>query len=189
MKAARIERISPRATKSCHERVAAIEMELIAAKAAAARVAERGREIHMFHAGHEELLHRMLNALQPGSYVPPHRHLATAKAEAVILLQGSIGFVPFLDDGAVDTEHLLRLSQESGVLGFDCRPHVWHTFFALEQDTVVFEVKKGPFDAGKDKEFAPWAPEENDPSARDYLAAVEDELRSHFRLPRRRWQP
>jgi cupin fold WbuC family metalloprotein len=189
MKAVRIERISPQATKSCHERVAAIDMRLIASKSEAARKAARGREIHIFHRDHASLMHRMLNAMQPGSYVPPHRHLAAGKPESVVLLQGSVGFVPFLDSGAVDDDGMLTLSRDSGVLGFDCRAEVWHTFFALERDTVVFEVKKGPFDAAKDKEFAPWAPAENDPEAPGYLADVEDRLRSRFGLPARGWHP
>jgi hypothetical protein len=51
----------------------------------------------------------------------------------------------------------------------DCREGVWHTFFALEPDTVVFEVKAGPHDAATDKEAAPWAPDENSPDAAAYL--------------------
>jgi cupin fold WbuC family metalloprotein len=159
-----------------------VDGELIRTKAAAARASKRGREIHIFHSGDEDLLQRMLNAMQPGSYVTPHRHLATGKDESVVLLQGSIGFVPFHDDGEIDEDHLVLLSRDSGVMAFDCRPHVWHTFFALEPDTVVFEVKKGPFDAAVDKEFAPWAPVEGSPEAGAYLAGLEDKLRSHFGL-------
>ncbi len=186
MKAVPIDRISPQATKSCHERVVAVDENLILAKAACARVNERGREIHIFHTGDEDPLQRMLNAMQPGSYVRPHRHLDTGKSEAVVLLRGSIGFVPFHDDGSIDEERMVLLSRETGVLAFDCRPHVWHTFFALEPDTVVFEAKNGPFSASTDKDFAPWAPAEGDPVAIAYLAGLEARLRAHFGIPERR---
>lgn len=189
MKGVPIDRISPQATKSCHERVVAVDTNLMLAKAACARINKRGREIHIFHRDHDSLMHRMLNAMQPGSYVPPHRHLATGKAESVVLLRGSVGFVPFLDDGEPDEDEMIVLSRMRGVLAFDCRPHVWHTFFALEPDTVVFEVKKGPFDASKDKEYAPWAPDEDDPQAGEYMAAIEDRLRSLHGLPERGWRP
>lgn len=186
MKAVPIDRISPQATRSCHEGVVAVDNNLILAKAACANVSERRREIHILHTGDDDPLQRMLNAMQPGSYVRPHRHLDTGKSEAVVLLRGSIGFVPFHDDGGIDEEHLILLSRDSGVLAFDCRPHVWHTFFALEQDTVVFEAKNGPYSAATDKDFAAWAPAEGDPEAGAYLTSLEARLRSHFGLPDRR---
>ncbi len=44
--------------------------------------------IQPFHKQNSDTLHRMLNAVQPDSYVRPHRHLDPPKAEAWILLQG-----------------------------------------------------------------------------------------------------
>lgn len=109
----------------------------------------------------------MLNALQPGSYVRPHRHLLPPKAESSVLLRGSIGFITFHDDGRVDRQ--LVLSAGSSSFGVDCQPGPFHTLFALEPDTVVFEVKPGPYDPASDKDFAPWAPEEGSPEATAYL--------------------
>jgi hypothetical protein len=43
---------------------------------------------------------------------------------------------------------------------------------ALSETAVCFEVKAGPYDAATDKEFAPWAPREGDPSAPEYLAKL-----------------
>ena len=115
----------------------------------------------------------MLNALQPGSYIRPHRHHTPPKAESLILLSGSLGFVAFLDDGTVDSENLVLLHPTRGAFAIDCRESVWHTFFALEPNTVLFEVKAGPFDPSAEKEFAPWAPAENAPEARSYLESLE----------------
>lgn len=147
----------------------------------------RAREIHVLHSGDEDPLQRMLNALQPGSYVTPHRHLVPPKAESLVLLQGSIGFVAFDDEGRPRDDAFVLLSKDSGVLGVDCRPGVWHTFFALEEDSVVFEVKPGPFVAQRDKEFPSWAPREDETRARSYLAALEDRFREGVGLDRRRW--
>lgn len=109
----------------------------------------------------------MLNALQPGSYVRPHRHLSPPKAESIVLLRGKLGFVTFLDDGSVDRR--LVLAAGSASFGVDCHPGLFHTIFALEPDTVVFEVKPGPYDPASDKDFAPWAPEEGSPESAAYL--------------------
>jgi cupin fold WbuC family metalloprotein len=187
MRAAPRERLSDLATRSCHEHVLAVDRDLLRAKADDARRSARGREIHVLHAGDDDPLQRMLNAVQPGSYITPHRHVASGTPESIVLLQGSLGFVGFPDDGAVDPDRFALLSPASGGLAVDCRPRVWHTFFALEPDTVVFEVKLGPYDADADKAFAPWAPREGAPGAAAWLAALEDRFRSHFGLPRRAW--
>jgi hypothetical protein len=97
-------------------------------------------------------------------------------------LRGAVGFVTFLDDGTPDREGFVFLHQLRGSIALDCREGVWHTFFALEPDTVLYEAKNGPFDAATDKEAAPWAPAEGTTEAGLYLAELEDAFRGE--LPR-----
>jgi len=175
-----VDRLSNLATISRHAATFAVDSEIIQAKSLEARANARKREILVLHRDDAEPLQRMLNALQPGSYIRPHRHHTPPKAEALILLRGSLGFVSFHDDGAPDTEHLILLHPTMGAAALDCRGSVWHTFFALQPDTVIFEVKAGPFDAATDKEFAAWAPPENAPEAPQYLASLEQLFRSKF---------
>ncbi|MHC5004496.1 MAG: WbuC family cupin fold metalloprotein [Planctomycetota bacterium] len=182
-------RISPAATRSEHRRVLSLDLDLVRTKAKHARRSDRQRDIHVLHDGDEDTLQRMLNALQPGSYVAPHRHLSTPKAEALVLLQGSLAFVAFREDGTVDERLCAHLAPSTEILALDCRPGVWHTIFALEPDTVVFEVKPGPYDAGADKEFADWAPPEGAPGDKRYLADLEDAFRQRHGLPPREWEP
>jgi cupin fold WbuC family metalloprotein len=195
-------RISPAATRSCHEAVAFIDRDLVQRKAYDARRSLRRRDIHVFHRGDDDPLQRMLNAIQPGSYIRPHRHLDPPKSESVILLQGMLGYVSFRDDGTPEDDNSLLLDLDRGVLGCDIRPGVWHTIFALAPDTVVFEVKPGPYSAANDKDFAPWAPEEFIPVSREqslpapgrslapaaFLAEIEDGFRRLWGLPPRSWQ-
>jgi cupin fold WbuC family metalloprotein len=168
-------RISPFATQSRYDRAFAVDQELIQRKIADACANARGREMHVLHGSGSDPVQRMLNALQPSSYIRPHRHIQPPKSETVILLHGALAFVTFLDDGTPDTANLIRL-HPSIALAVDCREGVWHTFFALEPDTVVFEIKAGPHDAATDKEPAPWAPAENSPEAQSYF----ENLRSLF---------
>ena len=178
-----IERLSKLATISRHAKVFAVDAQIIRTKSLEANANERKREILVLHRDDADPLQRMLNALQPGSYIRPHRHHAPAKAETLVLLSGSIGFVTFFDDGSVDHENLVLLHPAKGALALDCRESVWHTFFALEPNTVLFEVKAGPFNPSSgDKEFAPWAPAENAPDAQSYLESLE-------RLFTRRYRP
>ena len=154
--------------------------DIIEAKSHDARQNSRKREILALQRGNADTLQRMINAIEPGSYVQPHRHHAPPKAESLVLLAGSLGFVPFHDDGTPDNDHCILLDRTRGALALDCRESVWHTFFALEPNTVVFESKSGPFDAITDKEFAMWAPSEGSPEASLYLDWLIARFRQKF---------
>jgi cupin fold WbuC family metalloprotein len=176
------ERLSPFATVSLHEKVLGIDPHVIYAKCRDAGANPRKREILNLQRGPADPLQRMLNAMQPGSYVRPHRHISPPKAEALVLLRGAVGFMTFTDGGAPDFEGFVFLHHLRGAVALDCREGVWHTFFALEPDTVLYEAKNGPFDAATDKEAAPWAPPEGTAEAGPYLERLEDAFRSE--LPR-----
>jgi cupin fold WbuC family metalloprotein len=131
------------------------------------RKSPRRRIIAPLHRSLSEPLHRMLNAIQPGSYVRPHRHLDPPKAEAWIVLRGAVLFVTFFDDGAI-ADHV-ALDAESDTFGVDLVPGHYHMLAALRPDTIIYEVKTGPYEATTDKSFAPWAPEEGTVEAQNYL--------------------
>jgi cupin fold WbuC family metalloprotein len=134
----------------------------------------RRRVIQPFHKTEADTLHRMLNAVQPDSYIRPHRHLDPPKAEAWILLRGAVAFFTFDDDGKV--RECLRLRAGSERFGVDLVPGVYHSFIALEPDTVIYEVKPGPYTQSTDKSFAPFAPEEGSTRAPAYMVSLLEEL-------------
>jgi cupin fold WbuC family metalloprotein len=134
------------------------------------RVSPRKRIIRPYHRSLEDPLHRMFNAIQPGSYARPHRHLEPPKAEAWIVLQGKLLFVSFWEEGEIDQALVLSATGEH--FGVDLVPGRYHTICALEPDTVIYEVKTGPYTRATDKEFAPWAPPEGSPDAPAYLAQL-----------------
>lgn len=180
-----MKRISKQATRSTHQSFSIIDQTLIDEKAKHAKKNARLREIHNFHNSDEATLHRMLNAIQPKSYIMPHRHLEDPKEETIIVLKGALGCVCFNDDGRIIEDSVCYLSAKSGQIGIDLRVGVWHTIFALEPNTVVFEVKSGPYKKASDKEFASWAPEENSDEALAYLTKLEDLVREKFDLEKR----
>jgi len=130
--------------------------------------------IQPFHRDESAALQRMFNAVQPGSYIPPHRHLDPPKAESWIVLRGALAFFTFDDAGNI--EQCLEIRAGGDVFGVDLEPGVYHTFLALEPDTVVYEVKSGPYSAADDKAFPEWAPREGAPAAAVYLAKLRAEF-------------
>jgi cupin fold WbuC family metalloprotein len=115
----------------------------------------------------------MFNALQPGTYIPPHRHANPPKAESILVLRGSLCFATFDVQGAIQV--MVDLTAGAETFGVDVAAGIFHTFFILEPDTVVFEVKPGPYSPIDDKDFAEWAPREDDPAASQYLNALVQE--------------
>lgn len=143
---------------------------LIQSVLAKAQASPRLRANHNFHAGPGDNPHRFLNVLTLGTYIAPHRHKIPPKAESFIVLEGSVVFLIFDDNGAI--ERRIVLSAAGPARGIDVAPGAWHTLAALTPHAVCYEVKPGPWDPTTDKEFAPWAPQEHDPNVADYLAKL-----------------
>jgi len=148
----------------------------------ASRTSPRRRIIQPFHKSDGDLLHRMLNVIQPDSYVRPHRHLEPPKAEAWVVLRGSLAFFTFEEDGRV--RDCLSLEAGGEHFGVDLAPGIFHGLVALAPDTVIYEVKNGPYAPANDKAFAHWAPAEGTPEAAGYLASLREEFQRRY--PERR---
>ena len=147
----------PVALPSPESAVSAIDETLLAACKEASRTSPRKRIILPLHKQAGATLQRILNGLQPGTYIRPHRH-TTDRGESLIVLSGALLFITFRDDGTIDSS--FRLAPGTAQFGIDIEGAVWHAFMALEPDTVLFEIKPGPYNAATDKKFAEWAPEE-----------------------------
>ena len=138
-----------------------------------ARENPRRRKNRNFHEMSDPV-HRLLNAVEPGTYIRPHRHLDAAKAETALVVSGAVGVLVFDDSGALAEKR--RLTAAGANVGVEMPAGVWHTFVALEPGSVFFETKAGPYVPLKPEEMAPWAPAEGTPEA----TALEESWRGMF---------
>jgi cupin fold WbuC family metalloprotein len=136
----------------------------------ASRESPRGRIVMPFHGEANAVLQRMLNAVQPGSYVRPHEHGAPPKDEAIVVMRGAMRYFIFERDGSI--RHAVDLSAGGPDYGLEIRAGTFHCFVATEPDTIIYECKTGPYDKATDKQFAPWAPEEGSDEAEAYVARL-----------------
>lgn len=151
-----------------------VTRELLAQVTAEALQSARLRKNHNIHPRNESRCHRLLNAVEPASYIRPHRHLDPEKDEAFILMSGRLGIILFAPDGTV--EETVLLSHESGTLAADIPHGSYHTAVSLQSGTVFYETKAGPYLPLTEAETAAWAPREDDPAALPYL----EQLRALF---------
>jgi cupin fold WbuC family metalloprotein len=121
--------------------------------AAEARSSARLRTNHNLHQ-ESDPVQRFLNVLQPGTYVRPHRHRRQrpgAGFECFVVLQGAIGLL--LLDGAGSVRQRERLEAGGPVRGIQIAEGLVHTLVALAPDSVMLEIKEGPYDPSADKDF------------------------------------
>lgn len=135
-----------------------------------AKSSPRLRRNFNFHAGDKAPCHRLLNAMEPDSYIPPHRHLDPEKDETMIVLRGRLGVI-FFDDGGNIRETAL-LTTEGDAMGVNIPHGAFHTVVCLESSTVFFESKAGPYRPLTTEERPTWAPVEGSEGADEYLAGL-----------------
>ncbi len=147
-----------------------ISSELIKKICSQANSSPRKRKNHNFHKKGNDPLQRMLNVLNKGTYIRPHKHVSPNKREAFIILKGIILYVEFSDKGDI-TEQLI-LDPKGENYGVEITPKSYHSIIALEDNSVVYEIKDGPYDPKTDKIFASWAPDEYSKECKAYLKSI-----------------
>ena len=150
--------------------ITVIDRALLDEVSAEAQRAPRRRKNRNFHPADDYPGHRLLNAIEPDSYVMPHCHRDPTKDESIVCLRGRLGIVVFGPSGQVDRNILLTPGGDA--VGIDIPHGVFHAVLALAPGTVMFEAKSGPYVPLAADEKAPWAPAEGEPGAADYLARL-----------------
>lgn len=92
---------------------------------------------------------RMLNALEPGTVIPVHRHRETS--EDVICIRGCVEEVLY-DECGVEVERV-RLSPNSGVMQCHVPVGQFHTCRSLESGSVIMEFKNGKYNPATTEDF------------------------------------
>jgi len=148
-----------------------VDRALLESLSAEARVAPRLRRNRNFHADLAEPSQRLLNAIEPGSYIVPHRHRDPARNETIFAVAGRLGLVVFDDEGSVVATRVLEPGGDA--IGVDLPAGTWHSLVALAPGTVMFEAKAGPYAPVPPGDLASWAPREGESGAREYVARLE----------------
>ena len=91
---------------------------------------------------------RMLNALEPGTELPIHRHRKSS--ETVVCLRGHLREIFYSDDCKV-TE-VVDLTPDGSCMGLNIPLGQWHTVEVLESGTVIMEVKDGAYEPLTDQD-------------------------------------
>lgn len=118
-----------------------IDEQLLDEVTAKAKANERLRMNFNLHNSLEAKAQRLLNALEPGTVLPIHRHRHTA--ETYIVLRGSVRVLFYNDEKVLTGQFIIDPKQNE--YGMHIPVGQWHTLEVMESGTVIFEVKDGPY--------------------------------------------
>lgn len=107
----------------------------------AAKGNERLRMNFNFHDSLDAPSQRLLNALEPGTKIPIHRHKTTS--ETYIILRGKIQLTFYDSDGKIIESVILGPDTEN--VGYNIPKGKWHSIDVLSPNTIIFEAKDGPY--------------------------------------------
>lgn len=106
-----------------------------------AQVSPRLRVAYDLRTTPEDQSQRMLNAMEPGTEIPVHRHESTT--EVVVVLRGKVRWLTYANNGEIIEDVLLDANGETRALNVP--KGQWHSAISLESGTVILEAKDGPW--------------------------------------------
>lgn len=118
-----------------------IDTKLLNIVSGQAKESPRLRMNYNFHQSLDEKCHRFLNAVESGTEVPIHKH--PTKDETFVILRGKVRVTTHNDDGSIIED--VVLCSEEGSYGVNIPQGVWHKLECIEENSVIFECKEGPF--------------------------------------------
>jgi cupin fold WbuC family metalloprotein len=121
--------------------------------------AERSPRHRMNHNLHTELsdpVQRLAIAMEPETYIRPHRHPQTW--ELLTSLKGRFLVLHFDEVGTVI--HRDVLGEDAAII--ETEAGGWHAVLSLDPGGVIFEAKQGPYAPFKEEDSAPWSPTADD---------------------------
>lgn len=133
-------------------------------QSSAAASAPRLRAHRNFHPELSDPVQRLAIAMEPGTYIRPHRHPHTF--ELLLPLSGRFVILNFDEQGVVTRR--VVLGEEWVALEMDAG--TWHSVLSLDHGGVIFEVKHGGYQPVTEQDSAPWAPAEGEAGAQELMA-------------------
>ncbi len=151
-----------------------INSELIQLISNQAVISPRKRKNYNFHKKLNDPFQRFINAIEPYSYIQPHKHENPDKREVFFILKGRMVVVEFDENGDV-IDHVV-LDPKTGCIAAEIPERTWHCIISLEKGSVAYETKDGPYEPTDDKNFAKWAPKEGDENCKLYIDNILKDL-------------
>ena len=119
-----------------------IDFHLLDELTAQAKASPRLRQHYDLRNSQEDNSQRILNAMEPGTVLPIHRHMKSS--ETVVVLRGHLQEIFYDDAGRV--EQVIDLTPDGPAMAISVPIGQWHNSRSLESGTVILECKDGKYE-------------------------------------------
>lgn len=126
-----------------------ISVELLDALSAQAQASPRLRMNYDLRNTPADQSQRMLNALEPGTVMPIHRHRNTS--ETAVVLRGKVKWLYYNDKGEITDTFVVAPGTD--LVGINVPIDQWHSLECLESGSVILATKDGPWEAMKEEDM------------------------------------
>ena len=113
-----------------------------------AKASPRLRQSYDLRNSENDNSQRMLNALEPGTVMPIHRHRKSS--ESICMVRGKMVMRLYDDNGSIAEEFIMEPGREHPLVQVEAGQ--WHSLEVLEEGTVVFEAKDGAYEPIKEED-------------------------------------
>jgi len=118
-----------------------IDIELLDSISKEAKESPRLRMNYNLHENLDDKVQRLINAMEPGTFMPVHRHRNTS--ETYFLFRGGLRVLLYNENKELISS--TELNPQEGKYGVHIPAGQWHSIEVLLPDTIIFEVKEGPY--------------------------------------------
>ena len=125
-----------------------INQQLLNSLTAQAKASPRLRMNFDVRNSPEDQSQRMLNALEPGTVMPIHRHRNSS--ETVVVLRGRVKWTYYNDKGEIT--NVFIVAPNSDLVGLNVPMGQWHSLECMESGTVIYSTKDGAWEALKEED-------------------------------------
>ena len=125
-----------------------IDQSLLDTLSSQAKASPRLRQNYDLRTSPADNSQRMLNALEPGTVMPIHRHMKTS--ETICMVRGKMVMRLYDDNGAIAEEFVMEHCGEHPMVQIEAGQ--WHSLEVLVEGTVVFEAKDGKYEPLKEED-------------------------------------
>ena len=126
-----------------------IDTNLLDTLSAQAKASPRLRMNYNLRNTPEDHSQRMLNAVEPGTMMPIHRHRDSS--ETVVVLRGKVRWLYYDDEGRLIDSILVEANGD--IRGLSVPQGQWHSLESLESGSVILKTKDGVWEALKEEDM------------------------------------
>jgi cupin fold WbuC family metalloprotein len=134
---------------------------------AAAEQSPRRRTHHCLHPDPADPVQRLCVVGEADTYIRPHKHAPGIPWELFILARGSAAALTFDDLGMITGRVVLQADEAA--IAVEIPTQQFHTLYITSPNTILFEIKPGPYMRTDESSFAPWSPREQSENVGDFL--------------------